>query len=128
LTPPSGLLRLAAAMIAATIALTPITPGAGSIYDSNILERIKFEPAQRAKVRAALRISGREVHAIFRKHGIDPNAKPDFEKLQAAASELQAMEAREKQRMEKIMTPEQYKLYLRLLQETASRIIKAARQ
>ena len=65
--------------------------------------------------------------AIFRKYGINPNAKPVFEKLRRAGSELQAVEAREKRSMKKILSAGQYKTYLNLLERTAAQVIKATR-
>ena len=100
---------------------------ASNIYDSQILQRMTFSGSQRAKVGAILRQSDREMAAIFQKYDINPNAKPEFDKLQSASGELQAMEAREKRAMKEIMTKQQYKTYLRLLQETSARVIKATR-
>ena len=101
---------------------------AGTIYDSNIMQRMKFSAAQRPKVRAVLRKSNREMQAVFRKHGINPNAKPVFEKLRKAGGELQAIRSRQKRQMKKIMTPEQYKRYLAILEQTAARVVKATRK
>ena len=116
------------ALIAGTVlAVMPGQALAGNIYDSQVLQRIKFAPALRRKVRAVLRQSDREMAAIFRKYGINPNAKPVFSKLRTASSELQNLESREKRKMKKIMSAEQYKAYLELLQETAARVIKATR-
>ena len=64
---------------------------------------------------------------VFQKYRIDPNATPEFDKLQKAASELQAIEAKEKRAMKKILSADQYKTYLQLLQATAARVIKATR-
>ena len=65
------------ALIAGTVlAVMPGQALAGNIYDSQVLQRIKFAPALRRKVRAVLRQSDREMAAIFRKYGINPNAKP----------------------------------------------------
>ena len=69
---------------------------AANIYDSQILERMSFNGSQHAKVSAILQKSDREMAAIFRKYGINPNAKPDFDKLQSASGELQAIGSRGK--------------------------------
>ena len=74
-----------------------------------------------------IRQSDKEMAVVFRKHGINPNAKPDFDKLQRASTELQAIESREKKKMKKILSANQYKTYLALLQATAARVIKATR-
>lgn len=100
---------------------------ASNIYDSQVMKRMRFSPGQRPKVRKVLNQSDREIAVIFRKYGINPNAKPVFEKLRRAGNELQALESREKRKMKKIMSADQYKFYLALLQETAARVIKATR-
>lgn len=100
---------------------------AGNIYDTRVLKRIKLDPGQRAKVRTVLKRSDRDMAVIFRKYGINPNAKPVFAKLRKASGELQAVESREKRQMKAIMSRDQYRAYLELLQETAARVIKATR-
>ncbi|MEE4239015.1 MAG: hypothetical protein V2I51_20025 [Anderseniella sp.] len=110
------------------LTLLPASGWAASIYDAQVLQRIKFSGDQRSKVSAIIRQSDKEMAVIFRKHSINPNAKPEFDKLQKAASELQAIEAKEKRQMKKILSPEQYVTYLQLLQETAARVIKATRE
>lgn len=109
------------------LTLSPASGGAANIYDAQVLQRMKFSADQRAKVRSIIQQSDREIAVVFRKHRINPNAKPEFDKLQTAASELQAIEAKEKRQMKKILSADQYKTYLRLLQETAARVIKATR-
>ena len=111
----------------AALTLTPASSWAANIYDAQILQRMKFSADQRGKVRAIIRQSDKEIAVVFRKHGINPNAKPEFDKLQKAASELQAIEAKEKRAMKKILSADQYKTYLQLLQATAARVIKATR-
>jgi hypothetical protein len=109
------------------LTLTPASSWAASIYDAQILQLMKFSAEQRPKVRALIRQSDKEIAVVFRKHGINPNAKPEFDKLQRAASELQAIEAKEKRAMKKILSADQYATYLQLLQATAARVIKATR-
>lgn len=111
----------------AALTLTPASSWAANIYDAQILQRMKFSADQRGKVRAIIRQSDKEIAVVFRKHGINPNAKPEFDKLQKAASELQAIEAREKRAMKKVLSADQYKTYLGLLEATAARVIKATR-
>lgn len=117
-----------AALIASMALFAAVNAASASnIYDARILQRMTFTSSQRPKVSAILRKSERETAAIFRKYGIDPNAKPDFDKLQSASGELQAMESEEKRAMKQVLTKQQYKTYIRLLQETSARIIKATR-
>ncbi|MGB5214722.1 MAG: hypothetical protein WBN88_13885 [Anderseniella sp.] len=113
--------------VASTVWLTMPNVALSNIYDTKILQRMKFSPDQRAKVRKIIAKSDREMAVIFRKYGINPNAKPVFEKLQRAGNELQAVEAREKRAMKKILSADQYKRYLDLLQRTSAQVIKATR-
>ncbi|NNE24412.1 MAG: hypothetical protein HKN11_17565 [Rhizobiales bacterium] len=122
------MLTLTAALLAGSLCLAvPQDARAGNIYDTPVLKRIKLDPGQRARVRKVLKRSDRELAVIFRKYGINPNAKPEFAKLRRASSELQAVETREKRKMKAIMSRDQYRAYLDLLQQTAARIIKATR-
>lgn len=115
-------------LIAMAVWLAPVqTALASNIYDTQVLKRIKLAPGQRTKVRSVLKRSDREMAAIFRKYGINPNAKPVFAKLRKASGELQAVESREKRQMKAIMSRDQYRAYLDLLQETAAKVIKASR-
>ena len=118
---------MAALVVLTTYAMSTHNAWASNIYDARILQRIKFTSDQRAKVKRIIRQSDREIAVIFRKYGINPNAKPVFEKLQRASSELQAIESKEKRQMKKILSSDQYKTYLGLLQETAARVVKATR-
>ncbi len=88
---------------------------------------MKFSSTQRKAVKRVLDKSDREMTAIFRKYGIDPHAKPIFDKLREARYELQAVEAREKREMKQILSRAQFKYYLGLIQQTAARVIKATR-
>ncbi|MEM7429845.1 MAG: hypothetical protein AAF441_27570 [Pseudomonadota bacterium] len=98
-----------------------------TIYDSRVLERMEFSPEQRREIKAILKRSDQEMLEIFARYGIDPQAKPSFDKLREARHELQALESREKRQMKKVMTRTQFKYYLGLLQQTAARVIKATR-
>ena len=118
---------MAALVVLTAYAMSAHSASASNIYDARILQRMKFTGAQRAKVKRIIRQSDKEIAVVFRKYGINPNAKPVFEKLQRASSELQAIESREKRKMKKILSSDQYKTYLGLLQATAARVIKATR-
>lgn len=99
----------------------------GTIYDPQILSRMQFSDTQASRVRAILDRSETSMVKVFAKHSIDPRAKPDFDKLRAASSELQAIEAWEKKQMKKVLSKEQYADYLEILQATAAAVIKATR-
>lgn len=119
---------LATALVAMSLAMVPLaTARADTIYDSHIVEQMTFSPAQLPKVRAILSQTRQTMLAIFNKYGIDPYAKPDFDKLMEASNELQAVQANEKHEMKAILSKDQYKYYLQLLQVTAARVIKATR-
>ena len=119
---------LATAAVAMGLVMAPPgTARADTIYDSHIVEQMSFTPAQLPMVRSILAQTRQTMLAIFNKYGIDPNARPDFDKLMAASDELQAVQANEKRQMKAILSRDQYKLYLQLLQVTAARVIKATR-
>jgi len=118
---------MAALVVLTTYAMSTHNAWASNIYDARILQRMKFTSVQRPKVKRIIRKSDKEIAVVFRKYGINPNAKPVFEKLQRASSELQAIESKEKRQIKKILSPDQYKTYLALLQATAARVIKATR-
>lgn len=120
-------LLIATVIALATFVMSTHSVTAANIYDAQILQRMKFSGAQRTKVRRIIRQSDKEIAVVFRKHGINPNAKPDFDKLRKASTELQAIESREKKKMKKILSANQYKTYLALLQATAARVVKATR-
>jgi len=118
---------MVAVVVLGALAMLPSNAWASDIYDARVLQRTKFTGDQRTKVRRIIRQSDKEIAVVFRKHGINPNAKPEFEKLQRASSELQAIESKEKRQMKKVLSADQYKAYLGLLQATAARVIKATR-
>ena len=119
---------MAAVIVLSTVVMSAHSAWASNIYDARILQRMKFTADQRVKVKRIIRQSDKEIVVVFRKYGINPNAKPKFEKLQRASSELQAIESKEKRQMKKILSADQYKTYLGLLQATAARVIKATRK
>ena len=106
--------------------LPPHAAQAGNIYDSNVENLLPLKGKQKSQVRAIVRQSDREMRKVFRKHGINPNARPVFDKLREAARELQAIEDREKAKMSKVLTKQQYKQYKGILNQTAARVRAAA--
>ena len=113
--------------VGAVLAMGADTSGAQTIYDSQVLTRMEFAPSQRQKVERVIEESGKTMSAIFKKYGIDPKAKPDFDKLREARHELQDLEATEKRKMKAIMTRHQFKYYMGLIQQTAANVIRATR-
>ncbi|MGI9371683.1 MAG: hypothetical protein ACR2OJ_04245 [Hyphomicrobiales bacterium] len=107
--------------------VTSIPAYAGStIYDAQVLRHIKLSGDQRSKVKKIVSKSDAEMAQVFRKHKIDPNAKPDFDKLFAASSDLRAIEKRERKAMKKVLDDKQMKQYKKLMNYTAARVRKAA--
>ncbi len=100
---------------------------AQTIYDSQVLTRMEFTAEQREKVESVVEESGKIMADIFERYGIDPEAKPDFDKLREARHELQDLKALEKRRMKAIMTRAQFKYYLGLIQQTAANVVRATR-
>lgn len=98
-----------------------------TIYDSQVLKRMEFSDSQRVVVEQIMQESGAVMAQIFQKYGIDPHAKPDFDKLMAARHELQELEALQKRRMKAVLSRQQFKYYLGLLQITASNVVRATR-
>ena len=113
--------------IAGMSALNAGIASAQTIYDSQVLTRMEFTDSQRAKVEKVVEQSGETMIRIFKKYGIDPEAKPNFDKLREARHELQDLEASEKRKMKAIMTRKQFKYYLGLIQQTSANVIRATR-
>ena len=98
-----------------------------NIYATHAERYLKLRKDQRKKVLEILAQAERELMAAFAKYGIDPNAKPDFNKLVKARGPLQAVGQRERRRLKRILTPKQLGIYDRLVRETRARVIKATR-
>ncbi len=128
-SPFKNLRRLAFVMtsVAGMSALNAGIASAQTIYDSQVLTRMEFTESQRVEVEKVIEESGEIMARIFEKYGIDPEAKPNFDKLREARHELQDLEAREKRKMKAIMTRKQFKYYIGLIQQTAANVIRATR-
>ncbi len=128
-SPFKNLRRLAFVMtsVAGMSALNAGIASAQTIYDSQVLTRMEFTPSQRVEVEKVIEESGEIMARIFEKYGIDPEAKPNFDKLREARHELQELEASEKRKMKAIMTRKQFKYYLGLIQQTSANVIRATR-
>lgn len=100
---------------------------AQTIYDSQVLTRMEFNPEQREQVERVVEESQKIMADIFERYGIDPEAKPDFDKLREARHELQDLKALEKRKMKAIMSRAQFKYYLGLIQQTAANVVRATR-
>ena len=118
---------LAGIMVLATLAPGQAAGTDGTVFDPQIMSRMSFESAQASKVKAILEKSEESIIKVFGKYGIDPKAKPNFDRLRAASTELQAVEAWEKKQMKRILSKDQYADYLEIMQATAAAVIKATR-
>lgn len=114
------------------LALQPVSSGLaagteGTIYDPQILTRMKFTPEQLPAVNDILSKSEARIVKVFEKYKIDPRAKPDFDLLRAASIELQAIESWVQKQMKQILSTSQYADYLEIQQATAAAVIRATR-
>ena len=114
------------------IAVQPLSPAHaagtdGTIYDPQILVRMKFAGEQLASVKKILDQSEARIVKVFAKYKIDPRTKPVFDQLRAASTELQAIESWEKGQMKQVLSKSQYADYLEIQQATTAAVIKATR-
>lgn len=118
-------LMLAAALgFVGVIAAGPAS--AQTIYDANVAEKLDIPAAQRAQVRTISQQSRGEMMAIFKQFNIDPNAKPNFDKLMRASGPLQAVARKERQAVAKVLDAAQLKQYDKIVNETRTRVRMAA--
>jgi hypothetical protein len=100
---------------------------AESIYESNIEQKLDLEDPQKPKVAAIVKQTQQEMNEVFRKYGIDPNAKPDLDRLTNASEELKAINDRERKKLKQILSKSQLKRYDHIIAETGVRVQKAAK-
>lgn len=123
-----SVLRVSACcVLVATLVLGSAARADHNIYATHAERYLKLRKDQRKKVLEILAQAERELMAAFAKYGINPNAKPDFNKLVKARGPLQAVGQRERRRLKRILTPEQLGIYDRAVRETRARVIKATR-
>ena len=123
---------VAGLLFTSLVAFQPVSPGfaagtEGTIYDPQILKRMKFSAEQLPTIKDILNKSETRIVRVFAKYKINPKAKPVFDLLRAASAELQAIESWEKKQMKQILSKSQYADYLEILQATAAVVIKATR-
>ncbi|MGB7205055.1 MAG: hypothetical protein WBD37_06250 [Anderseniella sp.] len=129
----SVLIQLVRIMMVAAVALSVGVTSSmaastdGTVYDPQILKRIKFTSEQLPKVKQILNKSEEGIIRVFGKYRIDPRAKPNFDRLRAASNELQAIESWEKGQMKRLLTKDQFADYLEIQQATTAAVIKATR-
>jgi hypothetical protein len=120
--------RFALLLAAATAFAMPVTslPVQASVYDANILGTLKLKGSQRAQAQRIISQSRSQRSRVFKRYGINPNARPDIGKLQRASSELLAIGARERAALSRILNPTQLRAYDTLMSQVRSRVIRAA--
>jgi hypothetical protein len=96
---------------------------AASIYDMDIVGRLQLGGTQAREMQKILSTSRARRNRIFKKHGIDPNAKPKMSLLQRASSELLANAARERAAAREILTAKQLRHYDALIREIRQRVM-----
>ena len=114
--------------VATIVPLSTTLPALASIYDSNVVERLDLTGKQRSQVQKIIARSRSQRALLFRRNGINPNAKPEIFKLQRISSELHAILARQRAALSSILSPEQLKQYDAVIAETRSRVMRAAFQ
>jgi hypothetical protein len=116
---------LALAIVAAPSGATPVS---ASVYDSDVVGRLQLTGKQRAQVQRIIARSRSQRALLFRRNGINPNAKPEIFKLQRISSQLHAIQAKQRAALSSILTPEQLRQYDAVVSETRSRVMRAAFQ
>jgi hypothetical protein len=96
-----------------------------SIYDSNVIQHLQLSGDQKQEMQKVISASRIRRNKIFRKHGINPNAKPEMSLLQRASSELMANAARERDAVKKILSSQQLRVYDAVIKETRERVMAA---
>lgn len=116
-------------IIAAAVFLSAGGPAISdhSIYFPHVVGSLNLSADQRARVERIMAQSEKQTLAVFAKFGIDPKAKPEFNKLVKARHELQAIERNERNQLKPILTKEQLKIYDRIIENTHAQVIKATR-
>jgi len=102
-----------------------IEPANASMYDANVIERLQLTGTQKQQMQQVIAVSRADRDRIFKKYGIDPNARPQKSLLQRASSELIANAARERAAAKKILTRKQMYRYDTIIAEIRSRIISS---
>jgi hypothetical protein len=120
--------RFVLLLAAATAFAMPMTslPVQASVYDANIVSALKLKGSQRAKVQRIVAQSRSQRSRVFRRYGINPNARPDIGKLQRASSELIAIGNRERAALSRVLDPTQLRAYDTLMSQVRARVIRAA--
>lgn len=115
------------AITATFVAMTTVSAGAASIYDSGYVSKIRMTAGQKSKVVRINRAATARINQVFRKYGIRRSAQPEMRKLMAASGELQSAARAERNALAKVLTPTQLQQYDAIMREVEDRIVRAAR-
>jgi hypothetical protein len=120
--------RFALLLAAVAACAMPVAslPAKASVFDVNIVHALQLKGPQRAKAQAIITQMRSQRSKVFRRYGINPNARPDMGKLQRASSELIALGARERAALSRVLTPEQLRAYDGLMSQLRARVIRSA--
>ena len=120
-------MRIRAAALALVVwgCFTATSAVQASIYDSNVIQYLHLHGAQRTAMNKIILESRTRRSRIFKKHGIDPNAKPNMWLLMRASSELKENSARERAAAKRILTPQQLRLYDAVVKQTRRRVMSS---
>jgi hypothetical protein len=99
---------------------------AGSIYDPPIERHLTLTPEQRPHVERILSQSRQQFLAVLHAHGIDPYGPPIFRQLVRASPELLAISRQQRREMRRVLRPDQFAEYNRIMKDTRTRIRAAA--
>jgi hypothetical protein len=102
-----------------------ISQAHASVYDSNVVQQLHLQGFQKTALEKVIGESRARRNHILRKHGIDPNAKPNMWRLMGVASELKANSTRERDAVKRILTPKQLRLYDAVIKQTRRRIMSS---
>jgi hypothetical protein len=94
-----------------------------SIYEVDVVERLQLTGSQKRDMERIIAVTRARQNRVFKKYGIDPNAKPNMWELQRAAPELKANAAYERAAAKEILSREQLQHYDALMREVRRRII-----
>ena len=121
---------LAGSMLAFVVIAAPAStiPASASVFNSDVVGRLKLVGKQRAQVQKIIARSRSQRALLFRKNGIDPKTKPQVFKLQRISSQLHAIQREQRAALSLVLSAEQLRQYDAVIAETRSRVMRAAFQ
>ncbi len=120
--------RMAIWILAVTVLAAPAIAEPsfrGTVFDSNIMQKLKVKGHTRAQVSRITSTSAAELQSILNKYKINPRKKLDFDTMMKASSELQAVRNKESAEMRKVLTPEEFSTYETITSQTSRKVRRA---